>query len=223
MKRGKTVAVKGTNALLMCLMLKKNTLIRDCNNIGNRNAKNSYLTGLIGVNAVKRRRPRCDEEEALLHNLTNCISYTYKVRIVRGNSLQEIPVCVKGFVSIFGITARRVQKIRESLATKGQAPIDQRGKHKNRGKNKLSDETYDAMKFFQFFERKKSSLQSEGYKENLPSGKPNVKKLLSMFLEKYPEIEISYETFREHFATNFNIGFGYPRTDTCSTCDAQKV
>lgn len=30
---------------------------------------------------------------------------------------------------------------------------------------------------------------------------------------------VSYEYYRKIFVTKFNLGFGYPRSDTCSTCD----
>lgn len=43
------------------------------------------------------------------------------------------------------------------------------------------------------------------------------------FREKYPGHKISYESYRLIFTTKFNIGFGYPRSDTCSYCDEVKV
>lgn len=45
--------------------------------------------------------------------------------------------------------------------------------------------------------------------------------MFSMFEEKYPDCYVSYERYRAIFAitSHFNISFGYPRTDTCSTCD----
>lgn len=124
--------------------IERNKLISDFNKLGDRNAQNSYLSGLVSVHAVKRRRPRSGEEGASLHDF----SYTYKVRVVRENCLEDVPVCIKGFTAFFGITTRRIQTIRTSLATSGQAPTDQRGKHKNRGKNKLSNEIYNAMNTF---------------------------------------------------------------------------
>lgn len=51
----------------------------------------------------------------------------------------------------------------------------------------------------------------------------NVKSLLGIFFNKYPGTEISYETFRQIYVSEFNIGFGYPRTDTCCWCDEQKA
>ncbi|KAJ8871631.1 hypothetical protein PR048_027958 [Dryococelus australis] len=43
-----------------------------------------------------------------------------------------------------------------------------------------------------------------------------------MFLERNVGIEVSYEKFRVP-AQNYNFSFGYPRTHTCSTCDAYKA
>ncbi|XP_046678028.1 uncharacterized protein LOC124365935 [Homalodisca vitripennis] len=40
-----------------------------------------------------------------------------------------------------------------------------------------------------------------------------------MFQTKYPNAKVSYETYRQCFCSDFNISFGYPRTDTCSKCD----
>lgn len=41
----------------------------------------------------------------------------------------------------------------------------------------------------------------------------------NMFSQKFPDVKISYETYRTIFSTEFNIGFGFPRSDTCSQCD----
>lgn len=40
-----------------------------------------------------------------------------------------------------------------------------------------------------------------------------------MLKEKYPEVQVSYETYRNIFNAEYNIAFGYPQTDTCSKCD----
>nr|XP_023012891.1 uncharacterized protein LOC111502940 [Leptinotarsa decemlineata] len=48
----------------------------------------------------------------------------------------------------------------------------------------------------------------------------NLKKMFGMFKQLHPDCStISYESYRTIFNGNFNISFGYPRTDTCSTCD----
>lgn len=47
----------------------------------------------------------------------------------------------------------------------------------------------------------------------------NITKLYHMFKEKFPNVKLSYESYRTIFNTEYNISFGYPRTDTCPTCD----
>ncbi|KAJ4430467.1 hypothetical protein ANN_22683 [Periplaneta americana] len=43
----------------------------------------------------------------------------------------------------------------------------------------------------------------------------NATKMHNHFRERYPNLNVSYQKFKE----KLNIKFGYPRTDTCSVCD----
>ena len=43
--------------------------------------------------------------------------------------------------------------------------------------------------------------------------------MYKLFKELHPAAVLSYDTYRMIFNTKFNISFGYPRTDTCATCD----
>ena len=47
----------------------------------------------------------------------------------------------------------------------------------------------------------------------------NITKLYEMFNETNPNFNISYHCYRSISKTEFNISFGFPRRDTCSTCD----
>lgn len=40
-----------------------------------------------------------------------------------------------------------------------------------------------------------------------------------MFQEMFPSVKASYETYRMVCNTKFNISFGFPHSDSCSTCD----
>lgn len=198
----------------------RKTLICHFNSLSDRNAQNAYLSGLISVNEIKQRRPRQAEQDAKLHSF----SYAYKVRVSRESCLQDIPVCFKGFLSIFGITNRRAQTLKSSLASTGSAPIDKRGKHENRGKNKLPETTYTAMDiFFKSLKGRKAHYSLKDSKRLYLPEDLNYKKLMEHFLQKNLGVEISYEKFRQHAQNHYNFAFGYPRTDTCSTCDAQKA
>ena len=198
----------------------RNNLLNNFNKLSDRNAQNSYLAGLISLIPVERRRPRQPAQDARLHDF----SYVYKVRVLREGKIEKVNVCFKAFMSFFGVTARRLHTIKVSLAATGQPPVDRRGKHENRGKSKLPQETYEAMTtFFSSLKGRKAHYCLQDTKKMYLPEDLNVKKLLVMFLECYPHVQISYEKFRHTFVTKFNIAFGYPRSDTCSTCDEQKA
>lgn len=43
--------------------------------------------------------------------------------------------------------------------------------------------------------------------------------MFNIFKDLNPECNVSYESYRTIFCTEFNLVFGYPRKDTCSQCD----
>ena len=51
----------------------------------------------------------------------------------------------------------------------------------------------------------------------------NINKMYELFLAKNDDVKVSYESYRTIFNRDFNISFGYPRTDTCSKCDEFKI
>ena len=50
----------------------------------------------------------------------------------------------------------------------------------------------------------------------------NINKIYTIFNDLYSVLHVFYETYRKIFKNDFNISFGYPRTDTCSKCDKLK-
>nr|XP_047123938.1 uncharacterized protein LOC124806808 [Hydra vulgaris] len=99
----------------------------------------------------------------------------------------------------------------------GHAPQDGRGKHNNRP-HKLTDKTLVCGHISSFRGRHSHYAMGETRKLYLPDTL-NVAKMHQMFVSVHPETKISYESYRTLFNTKFNIGFGYPRKDTCSTYD----
>ncbi|RUS86935.1 hypothetical protein EGW08_005340 [Elysia chlorotica] len=51
----------------------------------------------------------------------------------------------------------------------------------------------------------------------------NVNKMHAMYLAAHPGETCCRESYRRIFVEKFNVSFGYPRKDTCSTCDGFKV
>ncbi|KAJ8940704.1 hypothetical protein NQ318_009107 [Aromia moschata] len=116
-------------------------IINDFNMLESYDEQNAYLAGLISVITVQRRRPRKAENEVVHFKQS---SYKFRVRCVNEiGEAQDIQVCYKAFLSLHGITARRLQTIQNCLKASSSASKDGRGKHKNRP-IKLSEETIAA-------------------------------------------------------------------------------
>lgn len=211
-----------------CLILKcfanipeseRKKLLSDFNSLMNRDSQNLYLSGLVECNLVRQRSKRSEKDDSNLHSY----SYKYKVRINRDGTLIEQQVCFKAFKSLHGVSGRRIQTIQEQLTGHGKVLPDQRGKHKNRP-HALSEGTVEKVhEFFKSLRGRKShySLQKSD-KIYLPDDL-NIKKLLDMYKEKNPQNALSYHSFLNIFQKEYNFAFGYPRSDTCSTCDEAKA
>ncbi|KAJ8885858.1 hypothetical protein PR048_012064 [Dryococelus australis] len=168
-------------------------IIAEFNNVNDYNEQNKYLGGLITSAVIKRHRLRNKKNDS---NNLHSYSYYFKVRM---------PVCYKAFISLHGITPRRVQK---------PQTICPFGNHNNRP-HKLSDDTMKNIR---------THIQSLRGRISLYSlCDTNVKKLHDIFNEKYPTTNVSYSSYRAVFVTKYTISFGYPRTDTCSTCDEYNI
>lgn len=190
-------------------------LLSTFNAMSDNNEENAYLCSLISLMVIQRRRNRNPEEEAAYHDST----YSYRVRIKRDNKVVEIPVCYKAFLSIHGVTKGKVEYLQKSLKETGLAPKDKRGKHCALT-NKLPDDSYKKVyDHINSFKGRLSHYSLHDSKKLYLPEELNVKKMYSMLKEIHPSVKISYDTYRTVFNTKFNISFGYPRTDTCSTCD----
>lgn len=193
----------------------RNEIIRQFNELGNRQDQNLYLGGLITVHNVAQRRSRKTNNEGDPHQA----SYSYRVRC----SSMDMPVCQKAFQSLHGITGRRIQTLQSQLINEGKIQKDRRGKHANRP-HRLKDSVLEHVHgHIQSLKGRKSHYSlHETNKLYLPE-ELSVSKLFEMFKEIYPEDKVSYESYRSIFNTHYNIAFGYPRCDTCSTCDEYNV
>lgn len=191
-------------------------IIQSFNLLNTVDEQNIYLCGLITTVPIKQRRPRQQEEDALLHDA----SFRYRVRILNiDGQVEDVQICKKAFMSLHGIGRKKLAVLQKSLKLTGDAPKDQRGKHTNRP-HKLSVETRDKIicHIGSFKGRKSHYSLHDSAKLYLPE-ELNIKKMFNMFREKFPNEHVSYETYRTIFSMEFNISFGYPRSDTCSNCD----
>ena len=104
-----------------------NDVFAKFHDISTKNEQDLYLYGLIDVEQVNKRQPR--KENPRIN------SGSFKYNLLLGSSRQN--VCMKAFLCAFGVTPRRLRRIRQ-LKQVGVTPEDKRGKGISFS---LSDET----------------------------------------------------------------------------------
>lgn len=100
-------------------------IIKNFNNLGDYNAQNQYLGGLVSVVPLQQRRNRKDYDQASFHISSNC----FRVRAKIDGTLQDVRVCYKAFLSLHSIENSRIQTVKKDLTDFGEARPDGRGKH----------------------------------------------------------------------------------------------
>jgi hypothetical protein len=201
------------NCMAKILIEQQGMLIDHFNKLPTRNEQNAVLCGQIRLVPVAHHRIRKDT------GVPNNSSYKYVVPIVRDGGASEQFVCHSAFISLYGITNRRVQTLKKSLLVKGVAPVDMRGRHKNRPHTTSDADRKNVIDHISSFVGRKAHY-SRGQPSRLYlSENLNVVQMYKLFKEKYPNSKVSVDIYRLIFNTQFNIAFGYPRSDTCSTCD----
>lgn len=104
----------------------KHKIVRKFNLLENRNSQNRHLAGLISMLPIRRRRPRKGEDSANLRS--NAFCYKIRVQNEENNGFQEMLVCQQAFISLHGITNRRLITIKSGLRKEGSSVDDMRGK-----------------------------------------------------------------------------------------------
>ena len=179
------------------------------------NAKNVLLFKCITKTAIKRMRQFAKSHKSA--------SYFYKI----SKSGVEIQICKKALCSLYQIEMKKVDIIKSRIDDGVSAPPkDLRGRHSNRP-HKMQDKVLQRINAH----IKKLLVEESHYSRNKNFHKKYISPVLNITLlyqsfieecekEKLSEMyKIKKCTFTNVFVTQFNYSFGYPKSDTCSTCD----
>lgn len=159
---------------------------------------------------VSRRRKRKAES-----NQERSASFTYHV-LCYG---ERVKVCQKAFISLHGISEKRVVRLRRLLMD-DTTPKDKRGKHPNTkavpvaDRNKIHDHIL-------LYPVKESHYSGKSYQ--YLDARLTIKAMYDMFKEKHPESNVKYHYYRQYFNEHFELSFGRPQVDTCITCEELKL
>lgn len=201
-------------------------IIKSFNSILNKEKQDTYLCGLIKMKSVERIRPRTGVKTS------KSFIGNFVIRI----GINNYNVCKKAFCSMHGITVSRVNRLQLCIKSNNLSPNDRRGKHVNRPNiipEAILNQVSEHIKSFPAQESHYSREKNSNVKYLSPD--LNLSIMHKLYLEKYENDVyikmqnneeskpiLKYDFFCRFFADNFNISFGYPRTDTCQTCDRLK-
>ena len=133
------------------------------------------------------------------------------------------------FVFFMGLGSGRVEGVAMQLVGGVVIASDRRGKHRSRP-HSIPDQVKERIReHIKLFPRRKShySRSSNRKREYLDEGL-SISRMYRLYLEKHePEAGTNPQAkewlYRKIFNEEFNLSFGYPRSDTCETCDLLNV
>lgn len=134
-------------------------------------------------------------------------------------------MCLSAFAGLHGITAARVRRLAISSSESFCPPTDRRGKHTKHKKipesiRKNIDEHIRSFPVMKSHYSRGRHSKRRMYLSPLLS----VAEMHNLYIQKYENSAekptVTYSYYLKYFNENFNMTFGYPKTDTCGTCDA---
>lgn len=166
--------------------------------------QDKFLLKYIETTYKKRRRPKNSE-----YRTTDFRSKYF----VPGHQMSLVPVCLKSFIGILDISRFRLNLIAKRYYETGQFPGENRG-----GARRIhlyAERKRSVMNFLNKLKCVESHYcRSQTTSRMYLSSELNIRKLYKM----YDGIPVRESYFRKIFNTEYNLGFGNPRTDVCSTC-----
>lgn len=171
----------------------------------NKSDQDTFMLKYIVTSQKKRLRAK--------NNKYNAPNFRSKY-FVPAKNMRLVPVCLQTFTSILDVSRFRINIMVKKFMATGQMPTEARGG--NRKKDVFKAKKEAVMKFLNQLKCVESHYcrSSISYSRMYLSSDLNIKKLYRM----YDGIPVKQSYFRHIFNSEYNLGFGTPRTDVCSTC-----
>ena len=183
-------------------------ILEDFNALPDHNGQNIYLRGCISVtpDAQIRRRPRKDDAKKRT-------SYTYSITL----PTRTEDVCKSAFCGTLGIKESRLKKKVLDFAVDIK---DGRGNHGNHPK--IAEDIRDKIRSHirQFPARESHYSRSKNENKSYLDATLSIAEMHRLFIQDTPECnDVKYWLYHDIFNFEFNIAFGYPRSDICDKCE----
>lgn len=171
--------------------------------------QDTFIQSLIEARRVTRHRKRNEES-------TRTVQSTYKYYTMVGETRTE--VCLKAFCSLHCRTKKQVRRLQQLLLI-AKSPKDGRGAHI---KYAIPPETLllvrEHIESFPTYESHYLGTVIKYLDERL-----NITDIYKMFKNKNPSARIGKSAFFYYYKNQYNLKFGPPQVDICSTCEVLDV
>nr|XP_024218186.1 uncharacterized protein LOC112211192 [Halyomorpha halys] len=145
-------------------------------------------------------------------------TFSYKYFVITSNNI-KIQVCRKAFIDVLLITKSRVEGVLKRFVETKKMPEETRGG--NRKVSLFHDRKASVINFIKKLKCVESHYcRSKTATRVYLSSDLNINKLWRFYDRETNDqsLKVKPTFFRNVFNRNFNIGFGSPSTDECSTC-----
>lgn len=189
----------------------RNLIFKNFCDIQDHSLQNSYLQGCVQnvMAEKKRRRPRIDSPSVAAR-----ASFVYTITVGQ----KSIKVCQAAFVALHGI---KVSRLKRKVLQFDKDIRDGRGKHNQH--HQISNDIRDRIRqHIQLFPARESHYsRSQNTHRRYLDPSLSVAAMHQDFLKENVDLNglVKYWLYYEIFNTEFNISFGYPRSDICDTCE----
>lgn len=131
-----------------------------------------------------------------------------------------IPVCLNTFIRVLNVSRFRVNGVVKRFRESGQVSTENRGG--DRVSVKYLPKKQNVMSFINSFKCSEPHYCAKHTGRKYLCAELNIKKMWKMYntslTEDQSNLKVTHWYFRHIFNTKYNLGFGSPRVDVCSTC-----
>ena len=158
----------------------------------------------------------------LFHNNYFVVWFFFVFQLTR-ESGERIHVCAPTFQSILCMGKKRVGNIAKFLWEHNSPRPERRGgKRQQQGYTDLKQQVIDHIQTFTCVSSHYGRSKTP-HRKYLPSTL-SVQRMWELFKEQYMgDMNVTYTFYYNIFMTQFNLGFGSPKTDVCSYCKGHET
>lgn len=199
--------------IFQCLNLTSNDIFNFHSNFYHSKKKtdqDNYILQYCKTISPKRKRPKDNTRTKKL------MSVQYFIR--KHKSREKVQVCRQAFLDILRIKPSRLKGVLTRNWQSGCVAQEKRGGDRKEFEFRARKEA--VIKFIQKFEPLELHHIRGKIKHRIYlDASLNITKMFKMYNDQSgPGMSVTHSFFRKVFNRNFNIGFGTPRKDVCSTC-----